>query len=548
MKHSKSKILFALSIYIVSVFSYSNAIIAQDSTIIQPAIKSVIVYPDRAIIKREQLITVKKGNQTLIFKSASPVLNPRSLTAYCNNKNVVIRSINTYTEKQNSSLDPEIKRLEEKIDLVNQKRALLQLEKKRTQTDLSGVNNYLKYLKESINQNSLEKSNNQFDSWKKAQSFLSKRRLSIVQQKMGIDQKLQKNQLKINFLKSNLNKIKTQQSKVRRIIEIQIQANTNTRTTIGLSYMMNNISWNVSYGMYLSKGKLKVDYYGNIVQQSGEDWNNIKIGLSTTNPAKGISRKKISPILVYARKVETQTQYINTEEKVSEDEGESNIADSIANNTSQQQVKGLEPILFRVPGKVSIKSGKRSIRVKISSFSIKPKDYYFRVIPSLNKTAQYTIKTNNTQDFPLLAGSIDLFRKSGFVGKTRLQHTVPGSSFQISFGNDRRISVERDLSHKQIQEGILNSQKAFITDSTAWLGNESQQPLKIEYYERIPVSQTEDIKVIILDKTTPSYKSIRKNSGILKWSQILRPGQKIKIRLQYKVLVPENYSGSIYGR
>ena len=540
------KILYFAFLSATTFLSFVS-IHAEKRSLFDPQIQSVVVHFDRSVVKRVKQVALEKGNQTFIIENASANLIPESLTAWSQAEGVVIRGITTYTEKKANSLNPIIHDFEKKIAKNEEQENILQLDKKRLDSDLKAMDDYLQYLSNSISENSNTKNTSQLGKWIAAKDFLRKRRLSAIRQKLAKENELVSVKEKHAYLNAELDKIKVQKNKIKRVVEIQLHSHKAMQAELGLSYMMKNTSWNVSYGMHLKEDVLQVEYYGNIVQESGEDWNKVALSLSTSNPAKGITRSKISPQLISARKVQTKTTYIQSNENVAVEESEGEIIDSVATTTSDKKGSQLDAVMFNVVGDTTIMSGKRSVRVKIATFQLKPNEYYYRIVPSLDEAAHFSIKVQNDRKFPLLGGTVDLFRKSGYVGSSVLEHTSPNSQFQLSFGADQKVAVERDISRNQLHEGIISSEKTFVTDSNSWITNHGKTAIHIEYFERLPVSQTEEISVQIMDQTTQAYKEIAENSGILMWDYKLNPGEKKNVRLKYKVKVPEGYSGTIYG-
>ncbi|ESP04072.1 hypothetical protein LOTGIDRAFT_230318 [Lottia gigantea] len=70
---------------------------------------------------------------------------------------------------------------------------------------------------------------------------------------------------------------------------IVIDAKTEVPVELDVSYVVTDASWVPSYDirMFTSEGVMKIMYYGQIQQSTGEDWNDAKIFLSTASPSIG---------------------------------------------------------------------------------------------------------------------------------------------------------------------------------------------------------------------------------------------------------------------
>jgi uncharacterized protein (TIGR02231 family) len=58
---------------------------------------------------------------------------------------------------------------------------------------------------------------------------------------------------------------------------------------VELTYLVGNVSWSPYYDIRVKDNKSNVQFFlkANIYQSTGEDWNNVKLKLTTANPAEG---------------------------------------------------------------------------------------------------------------------------------------------------------------------------------------------------------------------------------------------------------------------
>lgn len=525
-------------------------LIAESMHEFSPPITAATVYPDRALITRTAYLKLNKGRHRLIFKGASPNLDPASLRAFANSKQIIVQGINSHVERRSNTVDPARRKLENRLQSLEKKRDTAELAKKRMHVDLRGIRDYTAYLKRSINQQATGTTSGSAGRWQKALQFLSSRRARLETERQNKDEELRQIGEQMAHLKAELGKIQTARQRSIRIVEITLQALENSSASIGFAYMMRGASWNVAYGIYLKDGQAMVEYYGDLKQQTGEEWRNATLSLSTAQPANGAARRKIYPLSVFARKANPRTTYQNVEKDVEEVENESIPgADAGEDGTAGYATldAGGNSLLFKIGKRALIQSSRRNYRVTISRFKSIPEDIRHRLAGGQSPAAHFVARLKNTQPYPMLAGSIDVYRNSGFMGRTSLRHTPSGASFLVSFGVDRQVQVKRSISHHREAAGVLSSARIYRTTIRLEVRNAARQSRKLTILERVPVSEAEEIKVKITAKTTPGFKEEQKNSGILKWDLSLTPGEKRLIFIEYEVTVPEEYPGDVYG-
>lgn len=524
-----------------------------------PEIKSALVYPDRAMITRSEVLLFNKGKYKLIFKNASPNLRPKSLRAFSDNPDCIIQGINSYLERKIDTINPELRKLEREYEKFEDQRDELLFNKDRFKNDLKGLKKYRKYLARIISKLSAHREQSDADpsAWAGAGQFIIKRWLETKRMIRETDEGLFQIREKMEILKNRVTKISSSGSKQVRIVEMILQSSRPAATArISFSYIIPNASWHVSYGLYLQRdNRILVEYYGNIRQQTGEDWQNITLKLSTSTPSHGAKRPAIYPVTVKGRKLQTKETFAQFDKKLSDEESIEKEKPGESKDLSldrKDKFAALEDtgrsLVFRIKLPAIIPSSNETHRVTIDRFVSPRVELGLRVTPSRQKVAHLTASFYHKEGYPLLRGRADIYRYSDFMGRSTIDHTPPGSYISIGFGVERSIKLRREVFHHRETRGVLSKNKVFQTDLETWIENHSNEKKKISFYERIPVSQVEEIQVRILPETSPGYVIKQKDSGILKWEVTIPPKDKKKIRLKYQALTPFEFTGFILGR
>ncbi|PJE04809.1 MAG: hypothetical protein CK427_00090 [Leptospira sp.] len=547
-KHSNQCSNLLLLIIIFLNFS----IYSQERTYnFQPTIKEVIVYPDRAMLLRTDKLNLKAGKQLLIFDSASVQLDFNSLRGFTNDKDIIINGISTHLDKKSNSNSKEYRDLETKLQDLELKKDLEIKNIERINHDLKLIDEYAKFLSFSISENSkISESNAKEQTWIEAFQFLNKRKnlaRTENQKSEVIVADLKKEITKTN---EALNKIKSLNDKTFRRVELNVQVLAEKTFEIGFYYVIYGASWSVSYGAHLeSNGSLRLDYFGNIRQETGEDWENVSLRLSTASPSRAANRIPLKSQFVYGNKILTKQEYFQSEsvaELNSEEEsssGEISVDSLTDSDPTIESQSG--SVLFVIEEKANIPSLQKTHKVLIAEIYEKSVESKYRIVGSLHPSAHLAVQLHNLKNFPFLAGIIDSFRGNNFTGKSNLEYTPPGQKSIIGFGIDRSIDFDRNVKTFKENGNTLSSNLSFHTSIDLEITNRTDKLQKVSILERIPISEVEEVVVEMMDDTSQGY--VLESRGILRWDIDLKPKENKKILLHYKVRTPANFPGSVYG-
>lgn len=512
-----------------------------------PPVQSVIVYPDRVLVSREAKIMLEEGRQILVFADASSALDPSSLRGFSDDDGVVVQSVSTYVERQKEIRSDELRALDERKKALEQERSREEAAVERARLDQQGLDRYRQYLTDTISKESVEKTGSP-TGWSDAMDFVAKRALEAKNQELKGVERIERIAEELSILQKDIDRLRSEGQRSKRTVEITVQVAKQGIASVGFSYHIRGASWSVSYGIHHQEdGGALVEYYGNVKQQTGEDWTNVQVRLSTSRPSYGAQRPGLRSLSVSAREAKVREQIQQAEAEVErpdvEESGPGSDGDtggyaSVEENTGSP--------VFLIPGRADIPSAERAFRLTIARFTLKPVQESYRIVGAQQRSAHLAVTLKNDRPFPLLAGPVDSYRNSGFTGRGEIGYTPSGANLVVGFGVDRNVRLRREV--QTYRESGLFSGKVFRTIIDLEVGNEGGEARSIQVFERIPVSELESVKVRILPETTPGYTEEVEKSGILRWNISLASGEKRKIRLAFEVETPSDFKGEIYGR
>jgi uncharacterized protein (TIGR02231 family) len=148
----------------------------------------------------------------------------------------------------------------------------------------------------------------------------------------------------------------------------------------------------------------------------------------------------------------------------------------------------------------------------------------------------------NQNDAPLMPGLVSVFAGGDFLGKTNIDGFIaPGEMFEMPFGVDNNIKVERTLvgEKKKHSEGIFTDDK-LIHERTIMISlkNNGSDEKKIRLEEAMPLSRDDRIKIKIGD-TSPKY-DFQNEKGRTAWKLTLKPGEEKVVTIPLRIEHPQD--------
>ncbi|EMK11656.1 MULTISPECIES: mucoidy inhibitor MuiA family protein [Leptospira] len=512
-------------------------------------VQDVTLYESSAGVLRSGKINLEPGINELMIRNLPVALQDESLVASVETAGASVVGSSTWIETGVVIHNKDVLELQKKIRVLE--REIEDYESRNS--NLGNLRRILvdtrSKLTEMISKNLFYKKN-EVDAKKWFQTLSGNRQ--AIQVVLSSDQEVGRTikdlRKKLSELQDKLSVILSLSEKSSRITKILVSFTEAEKKEVklNLTYRTGGVSWKPFYSVRMDgREKIEFEYLAEINQESGEDWNNINLLLSTSSPDISGRRPRLSSQRVYDQKKKTdkdglvtfQSQSITEESNiVSEMESPEAGTDPTTGN-SEESGSGF---LFRYSKPITLFSRKESKKLSLVSFTT---DATFTAlyVPALKHYPLIKGSFKNISGFPIIPGETAVFRQAGMVGKSGFGYISPGEKAEISFGSENEVRAIYRKESNQTKEGILSGTKVVEKLIRVELENFGKESRTISFQESIPVSGVENVKVSIDSVTTPGYAEVRKDSGILEWKLDLRPSQKQEIKLKYKVNFPAEF-------
>ncbi|NEO68505.1 mucoidy inhibitor MuiA family protein [Moorena sp. SIO3H5] len=525
------------------------------SLTVETRISQVTVYSNQARVTRRTKVSLTGQEQELVIPRLPMTIETESVRATGTGTGVV-RLLGVRTEKvfDSEPVGEQVAQLSGQIkELEKQKRHL-----QDQQASKELARNFVEALSDKAVQHfsrSLAQQQIGVQETGEFLNFLEQRHhadASAIAQQQEQQQELQK---QLNALKAKLQQLKTPRPQESLSIIVTLAAEGAVDFDLEVSYVVNRASWIPLYDLRSnsSSDRINLSYLAQVKQNTGEDWSNVSLTLSTAKPGLGTLPPKLEPWYIEAldqqpiralRRVKSRAMSSSMSESSPdqdyEDESEaltirSALSLSAPAPVAAQAVVAVVSteggvVTFELDGNSNIPSDGSPHKVTIFSDEY-PSNPEYLAIPRLVSFAYLqTVVTNPVTGATLLPGKATIFRDQTFVGTTKLENIAPGQEFRLNLGIDEGVKIERDLVERQVDKKLIGNQRRTTYAYRLVITNLQSVQKTLVVKEQLPVSRDEKIKVR-LSQTNPKIQT--GEMGLLEWKIDLSAQDKQELYYQF---------------
>ena len=498
---------------------------------------AVTVFTNQAQVTRVAKVSGEAGIFNIVFTQLSPYINMNSLEAKAD-ANLTILSVSNRNDYLNKDEKPaDIILLEDSLVKIN--------------TELDDY----KADKESIvHQKELMLANKNVFS----------NQVGVKADELDDLMELYKKKLddfKLNWFR--LTRLEDKYNKAKFSIEQQLAAYNNGKLTLNneviltvkaennfqnaqveLTYLVRNVSWSPYYDIRVKDNKSDVKFFlkANIYQSTGEDWNNVKLKLTTANPAEGGVKPELQTNWLGYQNyrndglkevvIRSKSMLIDADDPtqgygVNSSASMPNIRKSFSQNMFNTEFE--TNIAYTIP------SDNQNHQVDLTSFA-QSAIYGYSVVPKLNKEVFVTAQVLANDLINQISGEANVYYDGTFTGKTMISPTTK-DTLLLTLGKDKRIQVERKKLKEFCSHSFFGGTK---TESVTWeitIKNTRKEAVTLIIEDQIPVSTDKEIEIKLTDKGN-AY--LDEAIGKLTWKLDLAPEKSQILKFSFDVKYPKD--------
>ncbi len=501
-------------------------------------VSSVVVYPDRALVTRVETVACT-GRALAVFESVPPAADPASFRA--RSEDATVESLVAEERTLEHRFGPETESLRKKREALEREMAELVDARARAEA-LRKLGEGLAELSGQRVTRELAEPKPDTRAWAAAFDAALDTRLRAVSDVTTRAARMREVQRELDWLREQESYLGESAERMERRVEVRLACPSEGRARVELQYVVGGAGWAPSYEARADEagGRVELSTFATVRQSTGEDWSGVRLVLSTARPRANASPPELKPLALsaYERPAERKVLVRRDEQHEHARGGKQAPAETQGSLSAASQgvsVQLLVPELAQVPGDGT------AVRLRVAGTKLKS-SFVWRAVPKLHPVVFRVASLVNGAPFPLLPGPVDVFRASGFIGRQSLEQVPQGGAFELTFGLEESLRVERVVVEEIARtEGLFGGRRRFRYVYRFNLANYRERPEVVEVAEHIPVSELDDVKVELDSEKTTGGHALEAMDGIVSWKVTLAPAEQRSVDLAFHVDVPSSY-------
>lgn len=323
------------------------------------------------------------------------------------------------------------------------------------------------------------------------------------------------------------------------VIKVKLIASKATKINLRMTYVINNAGWTPFYDMKSNSldGPVKVIAKASIYQNTGVNWKNVALVLSTSTPNNYGVIPEVHPWTLYF-----QQEYKNRGYKKSSSYGWSSRAAvsnmktayaseeiSTADFTTTTENMTNREYVISLPYSIKGQNGKAV--VELDKYSMEA-DYVYYTAPKYDKNVYLLANIKDWEQHNLLPGTANMFLNGTYMGNSFIDPSKVTDTLSLLMGKDQDVVADRKKVKDYNKKSFLGGKKTTELGLELVIKNKKNKEIHIIVEDQVPISSTEDIEVKLLDKSRAKHEE---KTGKLTWDYNLESGKVKKHLIRYQV-------------
>ncbi len=539
----------------IIIIAITKVSLGVNETTVNSKIKNVTVFLNGAQVFRNAKVNLKKGITEVVFDSISSNINANSIQVSGKGNYVIL---DTKYKVVQPSLNPtppaipkeildRIQLLQDSLDMVN-----FDLEEVTYRKDVLELEKQLLVGNKSMKSDSLALLKDAMKFFREKYNDINSTLIAVKKQEYLLNKKKTGIQTRLNKINADNNKkyIATAAYPKYQIV-VTVSSEEIVAGFIDVNYIVNDASWSPKYDLRANgvDAPVELTYKANVYQNSGENWNDVNLRLSTNNPYKS----KVKPVLpVWYMNYYNPNMYYNQrsnknymggvqpglvdDARLSYEMKEEELAPAQTSAYYATMNENLTNIEFDISIPYSIPSDGQNHMVAVKTEKLDAK-YQYYMVPKLDKDAFLVADVRGFEELNLLPAQANVYFEGTFIGETMLNPDVMGDSLAVTMGRDERLSIRRKLIKEEEKDKFMADSKIKYFTYELSVKNNRLNNVDIIIEDHIPISNIEDIKIGLLSSEKAKH---NEQTGMLSWSFNLAAKQSKKVEFKYSVQYDKN--------
>jgi uncharacterized protein (TIGR02231 family) len=534
------------TIFTLLLCSIMISVIAQEQTkTIKSKIKEVTVFFNGAEITQAGDILIPAGQSTIIFDNLTQYITPQSIQVKGEGDFNILSVVHQINYLKSQEKSPEVIRIEDSVQILSKKLSY--------QQTILGV--YVQEETMLLANKAIggEQSGVKITELKEAVEYFRTRLLDIKTNQMNVQEKINALQKRIVLLNNQLATLTSKVTEPTSEILVSVSADAQVSAKLSISYYTSNAGWTPTYDLRAINvsSPVELNFRANVHQNTGADWSQVKLTLSTGNPMQNGVKPYLNPwylsIIQPYRYEQMQSMGVlnyavpmaeasKAEDKVAKMKETGSMADYTLVNETQTNIE------YEISIPYSIPADGKNYMVEIQKNTLQA-SYEYYCAPKLNNDVFLIAKVSGWDKYNIISGEMNIFFEGTYVGKSYIDTRVTTDTLDLSLGIDKNISVKREklVDFSSVKILGLNKKETFTYSIS--VRNKKKQAIDILVEDQLPISSDKDIEVESLDISNANYD---KDYGKCSWRFKLNAAETKTLKLSFSVKYPKDKQINLY--
>lgn len=339
-----------------------------------------------------------------------------------------------------------------------------------------------------------------------------------------------------------------------RVVSITINLAAEREGELRLAYQVRGPGWQPSYRATLNAAQpsVQLERLALVAQNSGEDWSNVQLTLSTGQPNRATQGRLPRPWTLdvapppQPRAPAPAMAMAPAAAPAPALRERGDLAQEAMPSFDVGTIDKGFATEFAVPQRITVPSNGQRITLALGTHNA-PAQLLTRAAPGVEEAA-YLVAEIAPPPGVWPAGSVGLYRDGAFVGTGRLDFgsataTTPGAApmASLSFGRDELVLVRADAPQDMTgSTGLTGSRTERKTRRAYQVENRHKNAVTLQVLHAAPVSRHEKIEVESHYQPQPAELAWNRQAGTIAWQQPLAAGATAQFSAEHTIRYPKD--------
>lgn len=534
-------------------------------------ITSVVAFPEHAEITREIEVDAARGLNRVVFGELVPGLDPNTLRASAG-EGARVTGTEVNTAFLDAPLTAEIAALDGRIAQLSDALALQALRKGRLDERAAFLSAVKGRLGTDI-ETGVARGEVSVDEWEDVLAFVQEGLAACDDERIAYALEVRRLETEREQVVAERKTYAGRQPKEKKQVTVSFHADTAGEVPIRIHYLVDTATWRPSYDVHLdrARGRLGIVGYGQVVQWTGEPWDDVELTLAMSRPNFELAVPELEPMVAsldqaamtqlakevsflgssareqaskwaetrFARRQERETFRRNLEELQRQSDAklkQYGLNRKLIDGALSQLVDRFAAVRYPIQPRATIPLDSSPHKV-VTFQSEVPVQLRYVATPALGDSVMLQGVVQNSTGHPLLAGNAALFVDESYVGVAAVQGAARNEGLSFGFGPDDALVVQRRLDTRDVKGPEAFRQSKVVTyHYVLRVENFNDRAVEVHVVDQIPISKTEAIQVSMLASNEPH--ELDEDRGVLAWTLDVDAGATREIRYSFSVECP----------